>query len=963
MSGKRYFGTIGVTVLVILSVLGFALNSSAKMPPQKERLVKQALKRIEIPFIKNEGQVDKEVAFYAKTFGGGVFVTKKGELVYALSQGGKDSKKAVALKERLLSAQVKRVVGEEPSTTKVNYFIQRDRSRWRKNIATYEGVSLGEVYQGITLGLRATGDNVEKIFRIKPGADQGLIRIKLEGARTLKIGKKGELIAETQLGEVRFSKPLGYQGREETKEYVKISYVKLSKNEYGFRAGKYDKKKELVIDPLLASTFIEGSGYDYISALAMDSAGNVYVAGNTPHPGYPTTPGAYDTSYIGEYIIPFISKLNSKLTALLASTFIGGSSDDIANALAIDSSGNVYVAGITNSSDYPTTPGAYDTSYNGSGKGFISKLNSNLTTLLASTFIGGSGNYSAPVQAIDESVSALAIDSAGNVYVAGSTGSSDYPTTPGAYDTSYDDEYNNEYDQYPDAVISKFNSSLTTLLASTFIGGSYGDYAYALAIDSSGNVYVAGITSSGDYPTTPGAYDRSDHGAFISKLNSNLTTLLASTRIGGSLSDYAYALAIDSSGNVYVRGYTHSPDYPTTPGAYNTSYNGSGKGFISKLNSNLMTLLASTYIGGSGADYPPYALAIDASGNVYVTGDTKSSDYPTTPGAYDTSYNGGGDGFISKFNSNLTTLLTSTFIGGSGGDHISALAIDTSGNVCVAGYTQSSDYPTTPGAYDTNGRQFFTNNSQLFISKIGNIPLSPSPVIRVNGQRGDVLVDSNTTNISLSCQMNSNGIHSDADWWLVRVSPDGTVSHFRLLNNVPAFFRPLFSPWQSGLSTTYEGQLVDFPDTPIINIPASSMSLGRYTFVFAVDTNMNGQVDSDQLVYDYVTVEVREIPSGTGALVVGRNSICIDNVSYEDVEYHIFPDAVPFFDEEHNAYYGGCNCMGIDIDAFFPGKTCQEVCIDSAGKFEGSDGREECTNSIAYDLASKCPPCPPGEGY
>jgi hypothetical protein len=230
---------------------------------------------------------------------------------------------------------------------------------------------------------------------------------------------------------------------------------------------------------------------------------------------------------------------------------------------------------------------------------------------------------------------------------------------------------------------------------------------------------VAGWTGSDDFPTTPGAYDRSHNGdwdAFISKLNSDLTKLLASTFLGGSNGEGAYAIAIDSSGNVYVTGNTSSSDFPTTPGAYDTSYNDDVDVFVSKLDANLTKLLASTFLGGGDGD-DANAIAIDSSGNVYVVGKTWSTDFPTTIGAYDTSFKGGddfhfSDAFISKLNSNLTQLLASTYLGGSSADIANALAIDSSGNVYVAGWTNSKNFPTTSRAYDRR-----RDGSEVFISK------------------------------------------------------------------------------------------------------------------------------------------------------------------------------------------------------------------------------------------------------
>ena len=516
---------------------------------------------MQLPFIANEGQIaDPSVVFYANTFGGTVYITRDGQLVYFLpkveekanaqpSDGLSEDKEKPrpqrqiiggwSLQEQLVGASSTSPQGIEAVQTKVNYFVGSDNRQWHSNIAAYNMVSLGEVYPGINVTLKTRGNNVEKIFTVNPGADAGNIKLKLEGANSLAINDRGELEIGTGFGPVCFSKPVAYQERDGKKEYVQVAYY-LDKNIYGFTVGEYDKSLPLIIDPLLASTFIGGSSSDVINSLVIDSdsEGNVYAAGYTYSTDYPTTSGAYDTSYNGGNDV-FVSKLDAGLSTLLASTFIGGSEDsEEANSLVIDSADNVYVTGGTWSTDYPTLAGAYDTSHNGGNDVFISKLDSGLSTLLASTFIGGSE---------EDTAYSMTIDSIGNVYVTGDTGlfvpllmdtglkdnipesntmedieSEDYPTTFGAFDTSF-----NDWSLYGggDAFISKLDAYLSTLLASTFIGGEGYDEANSLAIDVAGNVYVAGYTGAYDYPTTPGAYNAYSNGydAFLSKLSGDLS--------------------------------------------------------------------------------------------------------------------------------------------------------------------------------------------------------------------------------------------------------------------------------------------------------------------------------------------------------------------------------------------------------------------------------------------------------
>ena len=698
-------GKWAVPVLVSILILGTISVGAPPASGQAEfdqnesgtdaQIDSSKLAKLSLPFIENQGQLDQEVRFYANTFAGTVFVTEDG-LTYALMNGASEedeSTQGVAVKERFLSEQALRATGFDKSDAIVNYFVGEKES-WRSNIPTYNAVNLGEVWSGVDVELRAHGKNVEKIFNVKPGANVGDIRLAFEGVGSLKVSEDGELLLETELGTLAMTKPFAFQSIDGVQRHVDVSYF-VQGNTYGFEVGSYDPRYTLIIDPLLASTFIGGSGFEAANVMALDGSGNVFIAGETVS-GYPTTGGAFDTGFNGGTGDVFVSKLNSGLTSLLASTFIGGGGFEEANAIALDGSGNVFVAGRA-ASGYPTTGGAFDTGYNGGfSDAFVSKLNNGLTSLLASTFIGGGGV---------DFVNAIVFDGSGNVLVAGQTGGG-YPTTGGAFDTGFNG--------FTDVFVSKLDSGLTSLLASTFIGGGNFEGAFAIALDGSGNVFVAGLAQTG-YPTTGGAFDTGFNGgfsdAFVSKLNSGLTSLLASTFIGGGGFDEVNAIALDGSGNVFVAGIAES-GFPTTGGAFDTGFNGGIRdAFVSKLNNGLTSLLASTFIGGGGLD-GANAIALDGSGNVLVAG-FAASGFPTTGGAFQGTNGGSIDVFVSKLDSGLTSLLASTFIGGSGSDEANAIALDGSGNVFVAGRAQTG-YPTTSGAFqETNG-----GNSDPFVSHI-----------------------------------------------------------------------------------------------------------------------------------------------------------------------------------------------------------------------------------------------------
>ena len=454
-------------VVVITAMLFPAGVFASKAPDdaQKANILKQAYS-IQVPFIENMGQVkNKDVSFYAKIFGGTVFVEKNGVLTYKLP--AKD-KKVVVIKEIFTEKRIK-IAGSKPSPTRVNCFIGKDKKNWRTNIPSYDTLSLGKVYRGIDLSLRAYGNNVEKLFTVLPEEDPKIIKIKVTGCKELKVNEKGELELMTEPGSVKFTKPFAYQNIGGKQKPVEAAYIIYKGNTYGFKVGSYDKKRPLIIDPLLASTFIGGDSAGAGCYIAIDGTGDVYVTGYTYSSDFPTTPGAYDESQNGICDV-FVSRLDSSLSTLGASTFIGGGSDDSGRSIAIDGTGDVYITGKTDSSDFPTTPGVYDASHDGCYDVFISKLDSSLSTLPASTFIGGGTS---------DCGNSIAIDGTGDVYVTGDTKSSDFPTTDGAYDTTYNGNSRNIF-------VAKFDSNLCSkgVTTTTTVDGQncpteviYGEYS------------------------------------------------------------------------------------------------------------------------------------------------------------------------------------------------------------------------------------------------------------------------------------------------------------------------------------------------------------------------------------------------------------------------------------------------------------------------------------------------------
>jgi hypothetical protein len=569
-------------------------------------------------------------------------------------------------------------------------------------VGLYKEAVVKNVYNGIDLRYYFENGYLRYDFIVQPEADPSQIKFELEGEFKEYL-KNGALCYTTRFGEVQMQDLYVYQQGD--KKQVQAKFTQQN-GVWQFQLIGYDKTQPLIIDPLIYSTYIGGSDSDGGISIAIDGSGNAYITGNTVSTDYDITAGAYQTSYGGGANGDvFATKLNSTGTALIYSTYIGGNSNDFSFSIAIDGSGNAYITGVTSSTDFDITPGAFQTTYGGGFYDvFVTKLNSMGTALIYSTYIGGS-NW--------DWVNAIAIDGSGNAYITGSTVSTDYDITAGAYQTTYGGG------TYGDVFVTKLNSTGTALIYSTYIGGSDLDEGYSIATDGSGNVYITGYTWSADYDITSGAFQTNFGGGlmigdvFVSKLNSTGTALIYSTYIGGSSDDHCFSIAIDGSGNAYITGYTFSTDYHITPGAFQTTLGGLNDAFVTKLNSTGTGLIYSTYIGGSDDDRG-YSIAIDGSGNAYITGSTQSTNYGITPGAFQTNNGGYYDVFVTKLNSTGTGLIYSTYIGGSGRDYGLGIAIDGSGNAYITGNTWSADYDITSGAFQTT----FGGYTDVFVTKI-----------------------------------------------------------------------------------------------------------------------------------------------------------------------------------------------------------------------------------------------------
>ncbi|MFT4191772.1 MAG: SBBP repeat-containing protein, partial [Comamonas sp.] len=559
---------------------------------------------------------------------------------------------------------------------------------------------------------------------VAPGKSPDAIRLRFAGADRLSVDADGNLHIAAAGGELVQHKPVVYQERDGQRQPVEGAFKIGAGQEVAFALGDYDRSQPLVIDPTLDySTYLGGSGTgaDYGRGIAVDGDGAAYVIGYTTSTDYPTTSGAYQTALDSGYDV-FVTKVSDDGSSLEYSTYIGGSGADYGRAIAVDDEGAAYIIGYTASSDFPVTSGSYQTtSGGGSYDGFAAKLSADGSSLTYSTYIGGSGS---------DYLRSLALADDGSVYLGGYTGSSDFPTTSGAYQTALSGS--------GDAVVLRLDASGSSLVFSTLLGGSEYEYIYdnSLKVDSAGAVYVAGITSSSDFPVTASALQTSlagDYDSFVAKLSADASSVTYATYIGGSAEEDNYGgLAVDDSGYVYVAGYTASTDFPVTSSAYQTTRSNASSStaytdmYVSKLKTDLSGLVYSTYIGGSSYEYL-YGLAVDDYGYAYGFGYSYAGStlFPTTSDAYQTSGNGGYDTVVFKLSKDGSTLKYSTFLGGGSTDR--GYGMGFAGNaVYGTGQTLSTDFPTTSGAYQTSNSTAATYYAN-YLYKLAFNPISLSP--------------------------------------------------------------------------------------------------------------------------------------------------------------------------------------------------------------------------------------------
>lgn len=703
-----------------------APSSSVDRAPNGRARVTDTYATLPLTFEENRGQADPEARFVAR--GPGYKISLTGREAILILEKGRGAEAIV----RMLLAGAKRdprVRGENLLSTRTNYFIGNDPERWRTGVPHYGRVRYEDVYPGIDLLHYGKQRQLEYDFLISPGADPRNIRLEFRGVDAWRVDENGNLVLKTDGGELVQHKPIAYQETGGERKLIEADYelslarLGSAKRTVGFRLGRYDNEKELIIDPVLTySTYLGGSDHEDSPRIAVDSSGNAYITGSTLSADFPTLnpiqPGNAGNDDM------FISKLNPTGTGLVYSTYVGGSNNDQANGIALDGAGNAYVVGTTGSTNFPTqNPLQFANA--GSADVFVLKLNAAGSALVYSTYLGGSG--------LDRGLD-IAVDSTGNAYLTGDTFSTNFPTVNPVQPA-------NGGGGGTDAFMTKLNAAGSTLVYSTYLGGSGSEVGQGLAVDGAGSAYAVGNTQSANFPTANAFQPVFGGGAFITdafltKLNAAGDAFVYSTYLGGSGNDGATDVALDGASAIVV-GFTGSPNFPVQ-NAFQPVKAGGNDAFVTKFAAAGDTLVFSTHFGGSGDDAAGgVAVAGPGSGavsDILVAGGTESNDILLVSPFQSTNAGGSPPRDALFFRLELNgTLKASSYLGGNGIDDAHRIAVDPLGNSYLTGVTRSSNFPTTVGAFQTTLRTL--NKLDAFVTKISE-PTGPQNQPPVNSVPG-----------------------------------------------------------------------------------------------------------------------------------------------------------------------------------------------------------------------------------
>ena len=740
--------------------------------------VMAAYGQLPLMFEPNQGQSHSRVKFLARGNGYGLFLTA-GEAVLSLQHsavGGDASQAASVVRMAVVGGSAHAsITGADELPGKSNYFIGNVPSRWHRDIPQFARVRYRGVYPGIDLVYHGNQGRIEYDFEVSPGRDPKQIALKFQGPKKLKLDNNGDLLLDLAGDALRLQKPQVYQTFGTTKRVISGAYKIRGSHEVGFQLGAYDRSRTLVIDPVLTySTYLGGSGNEACSvitgtgrgvpscpAIAVDLSDSAYIAGSTTSTDFPIPVGGspYQSTLKGKANI-FIAKFDPTGTTLEYATYLGGNGTDIAAGDAVDAGANVYVAGTTSSTNFPTkgTNAPFQATALSSGQHvFVSKLDPAGHTLLYSTYLSGTGT---------DIGSGVAIDPSGNTYVTGTTTSKEvatgFPSTVGSFQTK---PATGSAIQFFMTELDPNFSGSSSMVYSTYFGGGNPSNGRAIgggiAVQSNTNVYITGGTNflhvggANDFPILNAYQGCLDSAPSVTTCPTNVTALdafvaafdpyaatvggaqlLYSTYLGGSADDVGYGIAVDSSLNTYVTGSTASTDFVLPGGAqtFQVTYGGGpSDAFLGMFGTvctgtNCVTtgvpLDYFTYLGGSGTDVG-LAITVDANQGARITGYTNSTNFPVVNNPVQLSPGGGFDAFVARID---TTAVASgapgnyaTYLGGSGNDFGTGIAVDTQGSSYVAGETSSTNFLSAAPPQNPSFQSALNGSTDAFASKLGPI--------------------------------------------------------------------------------------------------------------------------------------------------------------------------------------------------------------------------------------------------
>lgn len=694
-----------------------------------------AFGQIPLRFEANAGQTDPEARFLARGRGFTLFLTGA-EAVLALreSAGGETApakgrgngrpkrfepgpKKSIQTNLRMTFVGANRhaeIAGADEQSGPVSYFTGNEPGRWRTGIPSFSRVKYDEIYPATDLVFYGREGELEYDFIVRPGGDPSRIELEFAGARSLALTDGGDLVVLLDGGHLRWHAPVAYQDIDGERRAVDCAFTLPAEGRVAFSVGSYDAAQPLTIDPLLVySTYLGGSLQDIGQAIAVDRMGTVFVTGQADSLNFPTNRAFRGTNSGGADV--FVARLNTNATAFHYSTYVGGNNADIAFGIAVDSGGNAYVAGRTESANFPTR-NAFQNSLDGTlyPDAFIFKLGTNGTNLIYSSYFGGSDLEAAYGVAVDAGTN--------NAYLVGETfsGASFPKKSP----------FQNNAGGLTDAFVARFNTSSSgngSLGWASWLGGGDDDVGFAIKVDTSGNVYVTGQSTTNfiSNPTFPlqSPFQSSFRGgiteAFVAKIDATGGSIVWSSYLGGNNNDAGFGIALDSSNNVYVAGSTSSDDFPLT-NALQTAHGDGGftyDAFLARIRANGSGLTYSTFLGGQ-IDDEARAVAVDAAGNAWIAGGTFSANFPNRPAPLQTNFGGAGDAFVAMINPALSgpdSLLFSTYYGARAPEYANGIAVDTNGNCYIIGEARGTNAPgATAGVVQPN---YGGGASDAFVAK------------------------------------------------------------------------------------------------------------------------------------------------------------------------------------------------------------------------------------------------------